>query len=170
VGELREVKDPFRTALAARQLPSPSSVRVVHAGAASTSEMAARAAKEEHVNARYTWLGEVSHREALDLIGRSRLLSISSRVEGGPNVLSEALALGTPVIASRIPGVVGVLGEEYPGYFEAGDTEALSELLRRAETERRFCQELADRCRELAALASPAREVDAWKKLLASIA
>jgi len=170
VGELREVKDPFRTALAARRVPTESTVRVVHAGAAGSEPLAERAAKEEQANPRYTWIGEVSHHEALALIGRSRLLSLTSRHEGGPNVISEALALGTPIVASRIPGIVGLLGEDYPGYFEVGDTEALSELLRRSETDRVFYQELGDRCRELAQLASPVREVDAWRDLLASLA
>lgn len=169
VGELREVKDPFRTALAARRLPSESKLRVLHAGAASSEEMAERAAKEEQANARYNWLGEVSHAEALDVIARSRLLSISSRHEGGPNVLTEALGLGTPVVATRIPGTVGILGDDYPGYFEVGDTEALSELLRRAEVERVFYQELGDRCAEHAELASPGREADAWRELLTSL-
>ncbi len=112
VGELREVKDPFRAALAARRLPSESRLRVLHAGAADSDPTAERAAKEEQTNARYTWLGEMSHDEALDLIARSRLLVVSSRHEGGPNVLSEALVLETPVLASRVPGIVGVLGED----------------------------------------------------------
>ncbi len=169
VGELREVKDPFRTALAARRLPTESTVQVVHAGAASSEAMAERAVKEEQSNARYNWLGEVSHAEALALIARSRLLSISSRHEGGPNVLTEALGLGTPLVATRIPGTVGILGEDYPGYFEVGDTEGLSELLRRAETDRGFYQELGDCCASHAELASPGREVDAWRELLSSL-
>lgn len=169
VGELRDVKDPFRTALAARRLASESSVRVVHAGAAGTPELAERAAKEEQVNARYTWLGEISHDDALALIARCRLLSITSRHEGGPNVLTEALAVGTPIIASRVPGTVGLLGDDYPGYFEVGDTEGLCGLLQRAETDRSFYDELDDRCRALGELASPAREADAWRELLAAI-
>jgi len=167
VGELRELKDPFRTALAARRLPTESMVRVVHAGGSSAEAMAERAAKEEQVNPRYTWLGEVAHHDALGLINRARLLSLTSRYEGGPNVITEALALGTPIVSSRIPGVVGLLGEDYPGYFTAGDTEELTGLLSRAETERVFYQDLQDHCRELAPLASPVREVDAWRELLA---
>ncbi len=168
VGELREVKDPFRTGLAARRLPPDSNLRVLHAGAASSEQMAERATKEERANARYNWLGEVSHADALALIARSRLLSISSRHEGGPNVLTEALALGTPIVASRIPGNVGILGNDYAGYFDVEDTEALSELLRRAETDAGFYESLREHCAGLAALASPEREAEAWKELLAA--
>lgn len=166
VGELREVKDPFRAALAARRLPSASRLRVVHAGAAGSEQIAARAAKEEQVNPRYAWLGEISPDEAIMLIARSRALLITSRHEGGPNVLTEALAVGTPILASRIPGIVGLLGEAYPGYFDVGDTEALSELLHRIETDADFLQALVGHCAELAELASPAREAESWRQLL----
>lgn len=169
VGELREVKDPFRAALAARRLPAESCVRVLHAGAASSEQLAQRAAKEEQVNPRYAWLGEVSHEEAMELIARSRLLAITSRHEGGPNVLSEALAVGTPILASRIPGTVGLLGEEYPGYFEVGDTETLAELLHCAEGDLAFYEMLRGHCVELAELASPAREAESWRGLLQSL-
>jgi putative glycosyltransferase (TIGR04348 family) len=169
VGELREVKDPFRAALAARRLPSESRVRVLHAGAAGSDEMAERAAKEERTNARYNWLGEVAHDEALGLIARSRLMVLSSRHEGGPNALAEALALGTPVLATRIPGIVGVLGDEYPGYFDVEDTEGLARLLGRAAEDAGFLESLFEGCGARSELASPAREVDAWRDLLETL-
>lgn len=169
VGELREVKDPFRTGLAARRLPSSSKVRVLHVGAASSDEMAERAAKEEHANSRYHWLGEVSHGETLELMARCRLLSISSRHEGGPNVLTEAIGLGTPVLATRIPGTRGVLGDDYPGYFPVEDTEALCELLLRAETNAAFYDSLQQACDRLVENTLPKREHEAWKALLEEI-
>jgi len=142
---------------------------VLQAGAASSEQVARRAAKEEQVNPRYNWLGEVSHEEAMELIARCRLLAITSRHEGGPNVLTEALAVGTPIVASRIPGTVGLLGEEYPGYFEVGDTESLAELLHRAEGDPIFYESLRERCAELAMLASPVREAESWRELLQSL-
>jgi len=169
VGELREVKDPFRTGLAARRLPSSSTISVLHVGAASSDDMAERAAKEEHANPRYHWLGEVSHGETLELMARCRLLSISSRHEGGPNILTEAIGLGTPVVATRIPGTSGVLGDDYPGYFPVEDTEALCELLQRAETDSTFYESLQQACAGLADVTSPAREHQAWKTLLEEI-
>jgi glycosyltransferase involved in cell wall biosynthesis len=58
--------------------------------------------------------------ESLELADR---LVLSSKSEGGANVISEAVMASVPVIASRIPGTVGLLGENYPGYFEFGDTD-----------------------------------------------
>src|SRR6266478_4412389 len=142
LGHLRPVKDPFRTALAARRLPASSRVRVLHAGAALTRAMDEQARAEQALNSRYHWLGELPRWKALRLLSRSRLLVLTSLLEGGANTISEAIALGVPVLASRIPGSVGLLGVDYPGYFPVGETAALMVLLTRAETDARFYQQL----------------------------
>ncbi|MGH9787263.1 MAG: selenoneine biosynthesis selenosugar synthase SenB [Candidatus Acidiferrales bacterium] len=169
VGHLRGVKDPFRAALAARRLPADSRIRIRHAGAALEPGMAARARGEARRNPRYGWLGNVSPAAARHLIAGSRLLVLSSRLEGGANVISEAAMDSVPVLASRIPGSVGLLGHGYPGYFPAGDTRALARLLRRAETDPRFYARLRRGCAKRAPLFHPARERAAWKKLLGEL-
>ncbi|HEX5085570.1 MAG TPA: hypothetical protein VFY40_26340 [Blastocatellia bacterium] len=95
---------------------------------------------------------------------------LSSRLEGGANVLSEAIVTSVPVIASRIPGTVGILGANYPGYFEVGDTREPTRLLARAETEPDFLARLKTRGDRLIKLFEPAREQKAWKELLREIA
>jgi putative glycosyltransferase (TIGR04348 family) len=157
-GHLRPVKDPFRAAAAAGLLPTESRVRVVHAGAAYTPAYARRARAWMQRESRYRWLGEVSHRRALALLARSHLLVISSRLEGGANVVSEALVAGVPVIATRVPGNVGMLGRDYAGYYPAGDTRALARLLRRAESDHDFYRTLVRQCRRRRPLLTPARE------------
>ena len=169
VGHLRRVKDPFRAALAARLLPADSRIRVLHAGAALEPGMAARARAEMRRNPRYRWLGRVSPAAARRLLARSRLLALSSFLEGGANVISEALVEGVPVLASRIPGSVGLLGQGYPGYFPVGSTRALARLLRRAEADPRFCARLRRWCAQRARRFHPARERAAWKKLLGEL-
>ena len=124
LAHLRPVKDPFRTALAARLLPPTSRLRVLHLGAALDEEMAEQARAEVAVNPRYRWLGEVARGQALRLLGRCRLLVLTSELEGGANVVSEALAASVPVLSSHIAGSVGLLGADYPGYFPVGDTAA----------------------------------------------
>jgi glycosyltransferase involved in cell wall biosynthesis len=166
LGHLRPVKDPFRTAEAARLLPPSSRVRVLHLGAALSADMAKRARAEEAANPRYRWLGERPRWQALRTLARCRLLSLTSELEGGANVISEALAVSVPVVSSRIAGSVGLLGEDYPGYFPFGDTKALAALLRRAETDAPFYRELTTRCRRLRVLFRPARERHAWARLL----
>jgi putative glycosyltransferase (TIGR04348 family) len=169
LGHLREVKDPFRAAEAARLLPPSSRIRVLHLGGALEAEMARRARAEERANPRYRWRGELPRARALEVLARSRLLVLSSRLEGGANAVSEALAASVPVLSSRIPGSVGLLGEDYPGFFPVGDTRALAALLERAESDRGFYRELRRRCRRLRPLVDPARERRAWAGLLRQI-
>ena len=75
-----------------------------------------------------------------------------------------------PVLASHIAGSVGLLGEDYPGYFPVGDTRALAQLLHRVESEPAFLQELREWCAALAAHFHPDREREAWEALLREIA
>jgi putative glycosyltransferase (TIGR04348 family) len=166
IGHLRPVKDPFRAAMAARLLPPSSRIRVLHVGGAMSDEMAARARAEMKVNPRYLWLGEQPRWRTRRILTRSHLCVLSSRMEGGANVLSESIVASVPVVASHIPGTVGILGEDYLGYFTVGDTRGLRWLLIRAETDPDFLSLLRSKCGELAELFEPERERRAWKDLL----
>jgi putative glycosyltransferase (TIGR04348 family) len=138
LGHLRDVKDPFRTARAACLLPAASRIRVLHVGKALSTGMAKQACTEMARSPRYHWLGEKPRWQALRLLARSHLLVLSSYSEGGANVLSEALAMQVPIVASRIAGSTGLLGDDYPGYFPVADTAALAALLTRVETDPSF--------------------------------
>ena len=94
---------------------------------------------------------------------------ISSLSEGGANVVSEAAVGGVPILASRIDGNVGLLGRDYPGYFAAGDTAALARLLRRLESDPSFVRKLERAVKVRAPLFRPAREIAAWRRLLAEL-
>jgi putative glycosyltransferase (TIGR04348 family) len=170
VAHLRKVKDPLRTARAARLLPADARLRVLHAGRSLSREMKRAALREQQVNPRYRWLGELPRWRARLLIARSRLLVVTSQMEGGANVVSEALAADTPVIASRIPAMEAILGRSYPGLFPLGSTEGLARLLVRAEREPAFLAELRQRCRARRAVVSPAREKAALRALLVELA
>ena len=169
VGHLRDVKDPFRAAMAVRGLPAESRIRVWHAGAAMSAGMERRATAEQQRNPRYRWLGEIPRWKVRRLIASSHLLVLSSRMEGGANVISEAIVDGTPVLASRIPGSIGLLGAGYPGFYPFGDTRALRSLLLRAETDSRFFTHLRSGCAKLSPLFRPARERMAWRNLLGEV-
>ena len=169
IGHLRAVKDPFRTAMAARLLPDSSRVRVLQIGGAMTEAMAKRARKEMSVNKRYEWLGQLSQLRALKILKKSSLCVLSSRMEGGANVLSEAITASVPILASRIDGNVGILGAGYPGYFDVGNTSQLARLLNRAESSSEFLAELRKWSESLAVLAEPAREAQAWSDLISEL-
>jgi putative glycosyltransferase (TIGR04348 family) len=166
LAHLRPVKDPLRTAFAARLVPSSSKIQVVHLGNALDETLAGEALEEMAINPRYRWLGERPRAEALRMLASSRLMVLTSRLEGGANAVSEAIACSVPVISSRISGSIGLLGEDYPGYFPVGDTQALSDLLSRAETDVGFYESLTSWCGRRAALVDPANERRAWQDLL----
>jgi putative glycosyltransferase (TIGR04348 family) len=169
IGHLRPVKDPFRAAMAARLLPPSSKVRVLQVGGAMTDAMAVRARDEMRVNQRYEWLGEQPRSRVRRILAKSRLCVLPSRMEGGANVLSEAVVTSIPILASRIDGNIGILGAEYPGYFAVGDTKQLAQLLTRAETCTEYLVELETRVNKLAPLFSPPREAQAWADLIGEL-
>ena len=157
-GHLREEKDPFRGAEALSLLPPESRICITHIGGARDPGMAAAAKRWMKKEPRYIWLGELAHRQALATLARARLMLISSWMEGGANVVSEALTAGVPVIASQISGNIGMLGSRYRGYYPAGDTRALAKLLRKVECDAGFLATLRRQCAARRSLISAARE------------
>jgi putative glycosyltransferase (TIGR04348 family) len=169
IGHLRDEKDPLRTALAVRDLSNGSRIRVLHFGAAHTEQWARTARAEMQRNRRYRWFGEVPHWRVRRALGRCRLMGLTSTMEGGPNTLSEAIVAGVPVISSDVDGAIGVLGEDYPGYFPVGDTEALRHRLVRAETDPVFLEQLERYVERQAPLFGREREKVRWAELLATL-
>ena len=169
LAHLRAVKDPFLAAEATRMLPSGSPVRVVHAGGGLEADMEDRARTEMDANDRYRWLGDLPRWRALRLLARCRLLALTSVAEGGANVISEALACSVPVVSTDIPGSVGILGADYPGYFPVGHAKALAVLLQRATDDPDYYRQLHHACQKLRPLVEPTRERQSWKALLHSL-
>jgi len=158
IGHLREEKDPFRAVAALERLPRELPVEVVHLGAALSPAMAREARRRMHNDPRYRWLGGVPHPRALGWLARSHLLVVSSRMEGGANVIAEAARVGTPVLASSVPGNIGMLGRGHPGYFPLGDERSLARLLARAQREAEFYRRLRRALAARRALFAPAAE------------
>lgn len=165
-GHLRDEKDPLRPALAVRGLPPGSRIRVDAYGKAHTAAWAAAAQAEMQDNPRYRWHGEIAHAGLRRVYARSHLLVLPSVMEGGANVVSEAVMAGLPVIASDIDGSVGLLGEDYPGYYPVGDTDALRDRFSRAESDPAFYAALQAACDARRRLFAPEAEAGGWRRLL----
>lgn len=169
VGHLRAEKDSLLSARAARQLPATSRIVVTQAGKAHDADWAESARGEAVTNRRYQWLGEVSQAATRALYARSHIMVISSVMEGGANVVSEACVAHLPVLASDIPGNTGLLGLDYPGLFPVGDAKALAQLMTRAETDGNFYQRLHNHCRALAPRFTPAQEQAALQRVIHAV-
>ncbi len=169
IGHLREEKDPLRAAYAVRKLPADSRIRVKQYGKAHSEQWAKRAIQEMKKNERYRWYGEIPHWKIRKQYASADVMVLSSRMEGGANVISEACVAGLPSIASNIPGSIGLLGKNYPGYYEVGDTQALRKLLLRVEQDEKFLKKLAFAAKKKANLFTYAKEKQGWKRLLKKI-
>ena len=169
LAHLRAVKDPLRAALATRLLPEGSKIEVYGAGLVLDEELGSSAKQEEKANRRFHWLGALSHRRTLALLARCKALVVSSLSEGGPNVISEAVVAGKPVLATRVSGNIGLLGKSYEGYFEPGDTAGLAKLLLRCETDGKFYGRLCQQVAKLIPLFEPQRERQALAQLVSDL-
>jgi putative glycosyltransferase (TIGR04348 family) len=155
IGHLRPEKDPLRTLLALGLVPKLA-LEVVHLGAALDPGLIPKTE-----DSRYRWLGGVPHARALKWLASSHAMVISSRMEGGANVVCEALRIGVPVLASRISGNLGLLGRSYRGYFPVEDHAALARLIGRSVSDRQFYRTLKQQVGALRPLVSPRREAKA---------
>ncbi|HZN37322.1 MAG TPA: glycosyltransferase [Planctomycetota bacterium] len=169
LAHLRPVKDPLLPLLALHHVPQQVPITLVLAGRAMTEDLGSEVAAAVAADPRARWLGELPRRSAHELLAQSHLCLVPSTAEGGANVVSEAIAAGTPVLASAIPGNMGLLGDSWPGLFPPGDRAALGALLARAATDVAFYQSLVAAAVALQPLVDPRHEMEAWRQLLADL-
>ncbi|MDZ7590613.1 MAG: selenoneine biosynthesis selenosugar synthase SenB [Rubrivivax sp.] len=158
VGHLRDEKQPQTYFDAARALAHRTDILFDHIGGGLDPALAAQARALAAQQPRYRWLGALPHGATRARIAAAHVLVHPSRMEGGAHVVIEAVVSGTPVLASRIDGNVGLLGPGYGGYFEPGDAAGLVTLLQRARDDASMLSRLVSQCAERAPLFAPARE------------
>ena len=166
VGHLRQEKDPATYFDAARRLAARTDILLDHIGAALDPMLGEQAIALCTAQPQYRWLGSQPHGATRARIQRAHVLVHASRMEGGAHVVMEAVRSGTPVLASRIPGNIGMLGTSYGGYFEPGDAAGLCELLLHCRDDRTMLPALQAQCAARAPLFEPARERATLRRLL----
>jgi len=169
VGHLRHEKDPMRPALAVRRLPQKSRIYINHYGKAFDSSWIKTARLETARNKRYCWHGEVPSSQIIEHYRTAKILALPSRMEGGANVICEAINAGLPIIASRASGNIGLLGKHYPGLHAVEDTDELRSLLLRAERDQNFYNQLKLACEKIRPSFSRQTETRQWQKLFATL-
>lgn len=128
VGHVRNEKDPLTAFRAFLSLPP--SARLRHIGGSLDDglmrELQDMAALYPD---RITLLGHCDAETVRAEMVEADLLVHPSLMEGGALVIAEAFGQGLPVLASKIPGHLGILGADYPAYFAQGDVADLSRQL-----------------------------------------
>jgi len=157
-GHLRAEKSPRTYFDAARLLAGRTDILLDHVGAALDPALGSEAAALASECPCYRWLGGLAHGRTRARIRAAHVLVHPSRMEGGANVVIEAVRSATPVLASRIDGNLGLLGTGYDGYFPVGDAPALATLLQRLRDEPAMLAHLQRQCDARAALFDPLRE------------
>lgn len=157
VGHLRPEKDP-QAFMRAAQLVTHPGLRLLHIGGALDPALADAARNTEQATPRYRWLGPMTHAATRQRLKRCAAMVIASHMEGGANVIIEAVTSGVPVLASSIDGNRGMLGNDYAGYFPLGDAAALARLLDRMAADPAFDALLRRQCAARAPLFAPGAE------------
>ncbi|TFW17137.1 TIGR04348 family glycosyltransferase [Duganella callida] len=165
IGHLRSEKDPL-TFMHAAALVSATSARLIHIGGALAPELEAAAQATAASHASYQWLGALPHAATRQRLKRCRAMAITSRMEGGANVIIEAVRAGVPVLASDISGNRGMLGDDYAGYFPLGDAAALAALIDRIIEDDAYYRQLRAQCDVRSALFAPEAEQAALLELV----
>lgn len=170
VGHLRDEKSPQTLFAAARLLKDHADIFIDHIGAALDVDLGTQAQACAAAYPNYRWLGGLPHQTTLRHIQRAHVLVHTSKLEGGAHVVLEAVCSGTPVLASKIAGNVGMLGANYAGYFAFDDAKALAELLLRCRADQAsidgFYTQLLAQCGQRAPLFAPAVEQATLIKLV----
>lgn len=165
VGHLRSVKNPFLLTHALALLPDLA-VQAYSIGESREEAMSATARKWEQREPRYQWLGNLPHSTTLGWMQKVTATLNTSHLEGGANSVAESIVLGTPVLASRIEGNVGMLGDDYLGYFTPNSPTELAALIQRTLTDSDFLNTLKEQTVKRQALFSTESEVQGWLALL----
>lgn len=107
-------------------------------------ELLKRRANTLGIAAQVTFAGRLSEKDALDEIAHSDVLVLPSFMEGLPIVLMEAMAIGTPVIATRVAGIPELVEDGTNGLlFTPSDWGALADCMRRLADDPRLRARLA---------------------------
>ncbi len=103
-------------------------------------------ARALRIGDRLTWHGPVA--DAARLFAAFDVFVLSSRTEGSPIVLFEAMAAGIPIVATRVGGVPDVVSSAEAALVPADDPLALAAGVRTVYRDRKAARVRAGRARE----------------------
>jgi glycosyltransferase involved in cell wall biosynthesis len=139
-GDLAQLKGHHRVIAAVQELNAHGvRARLLIAGGIGRSGRYAEALLEQvtanGLDGQVAFLGEVPQARLAELMCAADVFCLASSTEGWPNVVNEALACGTPVVATDVGAVRQMVAGDAYGYVIAvNDADALASALRAALT------------------------------------
>jgi glycosyltransferase involved in cell wall biosynthesis/SAM-dependent methyltransferase len=128
-GRLAEEKDPEAFLEIARSCRADSQLVFLMTGAGPQGEQVRQHIEEMALGESFHFLGQVDH--VRDYMSTYDVLVLPSRDDGRPVAVLESLALGVPVIASRVGGLPDLIQEGVTGFLcDPGDIGAFVERIR----------------------------------------
>jgi glycosyltransferase involved in cell wall biosynthesis len=122
--------------------------RVLVAGEGPQLETIRETIRAHRLEARIWLAGLLPHDEALLIAQLCDAFVLTSRYEGMPNALMEAMAYGRPCVASNVGGIPELIEPGHSGlHFEPGDDEALASHLTRLAGDPGLREQLGENAR-----------------------
>jgi len=149
IGALSKIKGvPNLLEAIPRVLAKKSDVEFVIGGDGQLKGKIEKYLDEENLNNKARFVGWIPHDELPDYLNKLKLLVLPSYTEGLPNIILEAMACGTPVLATPVGGVPDVIKEGDTGFImENNSPECIARNIIRALNHPRLGEIAHNACR-----------------------
>ncbi|WP_261597899.1 glycosyltransferase family 4 protein [Methanoculleus formosensis] len=145
-------------------------LRVLIGGDGQLKESIEASLQERGVTAHVDLPGWISHDDLPNYLNQLQLLILPSYTEGLPNIMLEAMACGTPVLATPVGAIPDVIIDGKTGFImENNSPECIAENVKRALDSPDLEQIAKDGRRFVEENFSFERTVENWKEILQSV-
>lgn len=126
--------------------------------------------EEENLNSEARFVGWIPHDELPDYLNKLKLLVLPSYTEGLPNIILEAMACGTPVLATPVGGVPDVIKEGETGFvMENNSPECIATNVIRALSHPRLGEIAHNACSLVEREYTYDKAVERYRKILGDL-
>ena len=134
IGRLSEEKGVLNFVKAiSRILEEKSEIKILVGGDGPLRDKIEIYLEEENLNDKVKLAGLIPHDKLPDYMNELKLLVLPSYTEGLPNIMLEAMACGTPVLATPVGGVPDLIEDEETGFImENNSPECIAKNVIRA--------------------------------------
>jgi glycosyltransferase involved in cell wall biosynthesis len=148
VGTLSEIKGTGTVIRALAQMDRLD-VRLRIAGCGPLRSMLESLATSLGVRDQVDFLGHIPRAELIHEMNRASALVIASRMDTSPNVVTEAHAVGIPVIGTRAGGIPDMVSDEEDGFLvPVDDAATMADRMKRLLADNELCRRMGAAGRE----------------------